>query len=54
MVNVYSESGSRCSCRLPIGVKHDPYEEESMVGFVILGIVMLIWVMTWDTTGSEA
>ena len=29
-------------------------EEESMVGFIILGIVMLIWVMTWETTGSRA
>ncbi len=31
-----------------------PYEEDSMVGFIILGIVMLIWVMTWETTGSRA
>jgi hypothetical protein len=27
---------------------------KSMVGFIILGIVMLIWVMTWETTGSRA
>jgi len=25
-----------------------------MVGFIILGIVMLVWVMTWETTGSQA
>jgi hypothetical protein len=25
-----------------------------MVGFVILGIVMLIWVMTWESSGTQA
>jgi len=34
--------------------KARPFKEESMVGFIILGIVMLIWVMTWETTGSQA
>jgi hypothetical protein len=24
-----------------------------MIGFVILGILMLIWVLTWDEPGSS-
>jgi len=25
-----------------------------MVGFIALGIVMLIWVLTWDGTGEHS
>jgi len=25
-----------------------------MIGFVVFGIVMLIWVLTWESTESQA
>lgn len=40
--------------RVPHADKSPVYEEEEMIGFIILGIVMLIWVMTWETNGSQA
>jgi hypothetical protein len=28
-------------------------KEQAMIGFVVLGIVMLIWVLTWESTESK-